>query len=274
LIALAVERDQSLLEAHEAQLEARTEQFRSSLLSSVSHDLRTPLATIAGAATGLLEPAGIQDETTREELLHSIAEESLRLSRLVDNLLDMTRLESGAVKLNLQWHVLEELVGSALGRLRRELKSHTVRTVIPHELPLIHVDGALFEQVLVNLLDNAVRYTPPGSAIEITSRAVALAQAAQAVEIRIADNGPGLPPGPEDKVFDKFFRGAPATPDARRGVGLGLSICRSIVQAHGGQISARNRSGGGAEFIVVLPCKHQSPQVRVEDTQLTASAVE
>jgi two-component system sensor histidine kinase KdpD len=121
--------------------------------------VRTPLAAIAGASTGLLESPG-QDEKTRNELLQSIAEESHRLSRLVDNLLDMTRLESGAVKLNLQWHVLEELVGSALGRLRRELQRHTVRTEIAHDLPLIHVDGLLLEQVLVNLLDNAVRYTP------------------------------------------------------------------------------------------------------------------
>jgi two-component system sensor histidine kinase KdpD len=263
LIALAIERDQSVLEAHEAQLEARTEQFRSSLLNSVSHDLRTPLAAIAGASTGLLESEGAQDEKMRKELLHSIAEESHRLSRLVDNLLDMTRLESGAVKLNLQWHVLEELVGSALGRLRRELQRHKVQTDISHELPLIHVDGLLLEQVLVNLLDNAVRYTPPGSTIEIAAR-----KSADAVEVRVADNGPGLPPGSEVKVFDKFFRAASAAPDARRGVGLGLSICRSIVQAHGGQISAYNRAGGGAEFVVLLPCKRESPQVRLDEAQV------
>jgi two-component system sensor histidine kinase KdpD len=259
LIALAIERDQSVLEAHEAQIQAQTEHLRSSLLSSVSHDLRTPLAAIAGAASSLLEGPPGQDASARRELLQTVVDESHRLARLVDNLLDMTRLESGDVRLNRQWHVLEEIVGSALGRLRRELDRHVVQVEIPGDLPLVHVDGVLIEQVLVNLLENAARYTPAGTQIEIDAR-----HEAGQVQIRVADNGPGIPPGSELRVFEKFYRGAAAA-DSRRGVGLGLAICQAIVQAHRGQITARNRPDGGAEFTIWLPCEKRAPTVVLDE---------
>jgi two-component system sensor histidine kinase KdpD len=260
LIALSLERDQSVLEAHEARLHVQTEQLRNSLLSSVSHDLRTPLAAIAGATSSLLEAPPDQTPEARRELLHTILDESRRLGRLVDNLLDMTRLTSGTVALNKQWHVLEEIVGSALGRLRRELEHHVVRVDIPGDIPLLSLDGVLMEQVFFNLLENAARYTPAGSAIEIAARA-----SEKRVEIRVADTGPGLPSGTESRVFEKFFRGSTVTDDGRRGAGLGLAICQAIIEAHGGRISARNRPAGGAEFIISLPCEETAPRVALDE---------
>ena len=268
LIALSIERDQSVLEAHEAQLQVQAEQLRSSLLSSVSHDLRTPLAAIAGASSSLLEGAPIADEKTRQDLLQSIVDESRRLARLVDNLLDMTRLESGIVALNKQWHVLEEIVGSARSRLRKELERHPVRVEIPADLPLLNVDGLWMEQMLVNLLENAARYTPAGTRVDIAANR----QGLHAV-IRVSDNGPGLPLGSENRVFDKFFRGSiTPTVDGRRGAGLGLAICKAIVQAHGGQISARNRAGGGAEFVITLPCEETAPRVVLDEVPANIKA--
>ena len=248
-----------MLEAHEAQLRVQAEQLRNSLLSSVSHDLRTPLAAIAGTAESLLGKAFKQDDPARRELLQSIVDESQRLSHLVDNLLDMTRLESGAVVVNRQWHVLEEIVGSARGRLRRELEHHPLRVDIPDDLPLLLLDGVLIEQAFCNILENAARYTPADSKIEIAARMIG-----KQVEIRIADNGPGLPAGSEIRVFEKFFRGALKTADGRRGVGLGLAICQAIATAHGGTITAANRAGGGAEFVLRLPCEQTAPRVLVE----------
>jgi two-component system sensor histidine kinase KdpD len=172
----------------------------------------------------------------------------------------MTRLTSGTVVLNKQWHVLEEIVGSALRRLHRELESHIVYVNIPSDIPLLLLDGVLMEQAFFNLLENAARYAPAGSQVEIRARVQD-----QHVEIRVADNGPGLPPGSESRVFEKFFRGSTARSDGRRGAGLGLAICQAIIAAHGGRISARNRPGGGAEFILALPCEEAAPRVAVEE---------
>jgi two-component system sensor histidine kinase KdpD len=265
LIALSLERDQSVLEAHEAQLRVQAEQLRNSLLSALSHDLRTPLAAIAGASSSLMEALAEAKRETQRELLQTIRDEAHRMSRLVDNLLDMTRLTSGTVALNKQWHVLEEIIGSARRRLREELDHHVVRVDIPDDFPLLFVDGALMEQAFLNLLENAARYTPPGSQIEITARAQD-----KGVEIRIADNGPGLPPGTESRVFEKFFRGPTPTGDSRRSVGLGLTICQAIVQAHGGQITASNRPGGGAEFLLTLPYEKTAPRVALDEVPVSA----
>ncbi|HEY2827558.1 MAG TPA: ATP-binding protein, partial [Pirellulales bacterium] len=193
-----------------------------------------------------------------QEMLKTLVNQSHQLVRLVENLLDMAKLESGSTVLNRQWHVLEELIGSALARVRQDLSSHKVIVQIPESFPLILVDGFLLEQAFLNLLENASRYTSAGTDIEISAKS-----SGNRVELHFADNGPGLPPGTEKKVFDKFFRATAATPDGRRGVGLGLAICQGIVQAHGGQIIAANRPTGGAEFVISLPCKQQSPQAAV-----------
>lgn len=260
LIALSLERDQSFLQASDAQLRMQTEEMRSSLLSSVSHDLRTPLAAIVAASSTLLRNGESNANDARRELLQTIADESRRLSRLVENLLDMTRLESGAAEPNRQWHVLEEIVGSAITRIRTELGRHTVRVQAPADLPLISVDGVLIEQVFVNLLENAARYTPPGSRIEIAARSER-----QRVVVRVADNGPGFPPGAEKHVLEKFYRAAPPAPDSRRGVGLGLAICQAIMLAHGGRIVARNRPEGGAEFELTIPVDQTPPAVPLDN---------
>jgi two-component system sensor histidine kinase KdpD len=261
LVALSIERDQSVLQAHEAQLQVQAEQLRNSLLSSVSHDLRTPLATIAGTASSLLDGATDGDR----EALQTVVDESQRLARLFENLLDMARLDSGSIVLNRQWHVLEEIVGVALRSVKEVLRKHEVRVAIPADFPLLDVDAFLFEQVLVNLLENAARYTPAGSEIEIAAAAYP-----KRAEIRVCDNGQGLPPGSEEQIFDKFFRGSTVSPDGRRGVGLGLAICRAIVEAHGGRISAANRPAGGAEFVIALPCHETPPRIEPE-TQAAAT---
>jgi two-component system sensor histidine kinase KdpD len=229
----------------------------------VSHDLRTPLSTIAGAASSLLERSGGKDK----ELLQTVVDESRRLSRLVDNLLRMAALDAGAITLNQQWHVLEEVVGVALSAVKREVSRHDVRVNIPADFPLLSLDGFLMEQVFVNLLENAARYTPPGSRIEIVA-SVTNAHA----HIVLADNGPGLPAGSEVRIFDRFFRGSAEPADGRRGVGLGLAICQTIVRAHGGEIKASNRHEGGAEFQIVLP-RDQPPPVVDAETQTASASV-
>lgn len=253
-LALALERDQLTVDAAEARIEAETERIRNSLLSSVSHDLKTPLAVIAGSSSSLLEAERL-DPGTRQELLETVHEEAGRLNRLLDNILQMSRLDAGAAQPNRQWHVLEELVGSALQRTTRELQQHPVETRLPGSLPLLFVDGLLLEQVFVNLLENAARHTPPGTRIEIGANLDG-----SAIRIMFADNGPGLPAGDEERIFEKFYRAVPAG-DGGRGSGLGLAICRAIVLAHGGRISAANRPGGGAMFTIQLPQHPGAPRM-------------
>jgi two-component system sensor histidine kinase KdpD len=243
--ALALERARLAEDAQAAQVRVETERLRNSLLSSVSHDLRTPLAAITGAASTLLQDGSRLDDATRRGLLDSVHEEAERLNRLVQNLLEMTRLESGAVTLRRELHPPEEVIGAALGRLGERLGSRRVTTRVPPDLPLVPMDDVLIEQVLLNLLDNAVKYTPAGTPIEIIATATD-----RNVTIEVADRGPGLPPGDEEKVFEKFYR---ADRVARGGAGLGLAICRGIVQAHGGRIWAQNLPGGGVAFLFTLP---------------------
>jgi two-component system sensor histidine kinase KdpD len=249
--ALAIERATLADEAQASQVRMETERLRNSLLSSVSHDLRTPLATITGAATTILESESRLDQRTQHELLESIRDEADRLNRLVHNLLEMTRLESGALELRRDWHPLEEVIGAALGQLAKSLGAGRVTVSIPPDLPLVSIDDVLIEQVFVNLLDNAIKYTPPDSAIRIIVTATD-----SSVIAEVADHGPGLPKGQETRVFDKFYR---AAPDGRRGAGLGLAICRGIVLAHGGRIWAHNLPEGGVAFLFTLPLTDPPP---------------
>ncbi len=255
-IALAIERATLADEAQQAQVQIETERTRSSLLSSVSHDLRTPLATITGASSSLLEDEAAFDATTRHELTQTIFDESNRLNRLVGNLLDMTRLESGAIMVRKEWQPLEEVIGVALGRLDQQLRDRPISIELPPDGALAPFDGLLIEQVLINLLENAIKYTPPASPIDIAGRS-----GDNMLTISVADRGPGLPPGDEEQIFDKFYRAE----SAQGGVGLGLSICRAIVAAHGGRIWATNRPGGGAIFTFTLPLEGKPPAIRTED---------
>jgi len=250
--ALAIERAQLAAAAEQAQVRAETERLRNSLLSSVSHDLRTPLASITGAASTLLENEARLDAATRRDLLEALHEEADRLNRLVQNLLEMTRLEAGALVPHTAWHSVEEVVGAALGRFGRSLAERPVTTRIPAELPLVPMDDVLIEQVLINLIDNAIKYTPAGTPIEVSAD-----DTGAAVVVEVADRGPGLRPGEERLIFEKFHRTDPAP--SVRGAGLGLAICQGIIQAHGGRIWAENRAGGGVALRFALPLKDTPP---------------
>ena len=254
--ALAIERARLSEESEQAQIQIETERMRNSLLSSVSHDLRTPLAAITGATSGLLQH---EDRLgSRERELAQIAyEEAERLNRLVGNLLEMTRLESGSVTAEKEWQPLEEVIGTTLLRLDKALQDHPLEANLPDDLPLVPIDGVLIEQVLVNLLENAVKYTPPGTPIELRAR-----QEGNMVVVEVADRGPGLPPGSEERIFDKFYRVKPAVAS---GAGLGLAISRAIIEVHGGRIWATNRSGGGAEFHFTLPLDGEPPQLDLNE---------
>ena len=256
--ALAIERARLAEDAERAQVRAETERLRNSLLSSVSHDLRTPLASITGAASTLLENEAGLDAGTRRDLLETLHEEADRLNRLVQNLLEMTRLESGALQVQTEWHSVEEVVGAALGRFGKALAQRPVTTRVPPELPLVPMDDVLIEQVLINLIDNALKYTPAESPIEVTAE-----DGGGAVLIEVADRGPGLRPGEERRIFEKFQR-AEAGPTVR-GAGLGLAICRGIVHAHGGRIWAENRPGGGVTVRFTLPVKEAPPILTERD---------
>jgi two-component system sensor histidine kinase KdpD len=255
-LALAMERTILAKESHNARLQMESERLRNTLLNSVSHDLRTPLTSIEGAAGSLLENPDAP-EASKLELIKTIYEEADRLNRLVRNLLDMTRLESGAVELNRQWHSIEELIGAALQRTDSLLAKRKVTTSIEPDLPLIRVDGVLLEQVLINLLENAARHTQEGSPIEIRAKL-----SGGFMRVEVADSGPGIPLGEENDIFEKFTRGKQAKPGT--GFGLGLTICRSILAAHEGRIWGRNRSEGGANFIFELPIESAQPEVPVE----------
>ncbi|MBI5959376.1 MAG: sensor histidine kinase KdpD, partial [Chloroflexi bacterium] len=255
-MALALERARLAEESERVRLQVETEQLRSSLLSSVSHDLRTPLVSITGAASSLLEDDGTLLPQARHDLAQLAFEEAERLNRLVSNLLDMTRLEAG-VRIEKEWQSLEEVIGIALNRLETRLQDHPLTTSLPPHLPLFPFDSLLMEQVLVNLLENAIKYTPSGTPIEISAHVEE-----GFVQVEVGDHGPGLLPGTEQLVFDKFYR---AQPDSVRGAGLGLAICQSIIKAHGGRIWAENRPRGGAIFRFTFPIGGEPPEVKTDD---------
>jgi two-component system sensor histidine kinase KdpD len=255
LIAIALERVHYVEVAQDALVRMESERLRNSLLAALSHDLRTPLTVLVGLAESLtLTKPPLS--AAQFESAEAIQDEARRMSTLVSNLLDMARIESGEVKLNLQWQPLEEVVGAALNATQSMLKQHLVEVHLPRDLPLVRIDALLIERVLVNLLENASKYTPPGSKIMLTAEVVA-----DQLSVSVSDNGPGLPLGREEAVFQKFTRGdrESATP----GVGLGLAICRAIVESHQGKIVAAHRPGGGARFTFTLPLG-QPPAAAVE----------
>jgi two-component system sensor histidine kinase KdpD len=249
--ALALER-LSLAEQREAaEVAVEAERLRATLLSSVSHDLRTPLASIEGAASALLDDTAPIPAAMTRELLTTVVEESQRMTRMVTNLLDMVRVESGAITARTAWVPLEEVVGVARLRLDAPLAEHPVEVHLPPGPLLVPIDEILMEQVVVNLLENAARYTPAGSPITITA-----SREGTSVVVTVADRGPGIPAGEEEAVFRKFYRltdRAPGPPGARAGTGLGLAICRGVVTAHGGRIWVERREGGGAAFKFTIP---------------------
>jgi two-component system sensor histidine kinase KdpD len=245
-LALALERVRLTEEATRAAVLARSDELKSALLSAVSHDLRTPLASIKASATSLLQPDIQWSADDRRDLLQAIDEETDRLTRLVGNLLDMTRIEAGVLKPQLEWNDPAEVVRHTVQRAQATVPDHTIVTHLPEQLPLLRFDYVEIGQVLFNLLENAGKYAPPRTTIDV--RAV---PAAGAVEFSVADRGPGIPSGEEERIFSKFYR-----LEQRRGpggAGIGLSICRGLVEAHGGAIWVTPRDGGGATFHFTLP---------------------
>jgi two-component system sensor histidine kinase KdpD len=244
-MAISIERIHYIDVAQKTTLQMESERLRNSLLSTISHDLRTPLASLVGLAdTVQLTTPPPTDE--QRELVLAMRNSAMRMTALVNNLLDMARLESGAVHLNRQWQPLEDVVGSAIAACAALLQGRPLKVRLAADLPLLHLDAVLIERVLVNLLENAGKYTPENTPIAIEGRAES-----EVVVVSVNDRGPGLPSGREDAIFEKFERGRKES--TTPGVGLGLAICRAIMQAHGGSIRGQTRQGGGASFVLTFP---------------------
>jgi len=244
--AQAIERVQLAEEARQMKLLQAAEKLQNALLNSISHDLRTPLVSITGALTSLDEQSGALDGENRESLIVTAREEAERLNRLVGNLLSMTRIESGAIKLHCEPGDIQDVIGTSLEQLGKRVADHEVRVNVPADFPLVPLDFTLIVQVVVNLLENAIKYSPKHSLIEVSARL-----AAEMARIEIADRGVGIPPEDLTRVFDKFYR--VQRPESVSGTGLGLSISKGIVEAHHGNIYARVREGGGTVITVELP---------------------
>ena len=254
-LAASVRRQAGL--AAEARLHVETERLRNSLLAAISHELRTPLAAIIGASSSLAEEDARFEPAARQALGQDILSASRRMHELMNKVLEMARLQSGKIELKAEWYPLEELIGSVLSHLKARLQTHPVTVSLPAEPPWIQVDGSLIEQVLSNLVENAVKYSPAGTPIRITAR-----RDHDTLEVEVADQGPGLPAGAEERVFEKFYQARPE--GAGGGVGLGLAICRTVIEAHGGGIRALNCAGGGASFIFSLPARGAPPAIEGE----------
>ena len=246
--ALAIERVNLVEDVDRARLAVETDRLRAALLTSISHDLRTPLASILGSATSLSSQGETLSASTRSDLIRNIQDESERLNRFIGNLLDMTRLESGPLRLNTGPVELSDVIGSALYRARKILANHRTQVTLQPDLPMLDVDEVLFEQVLFNLLDNAGKYAPAGSLVTVRAW-----RDDGRIGVQVLDEGPGIPDVDLEHVFDKFYRAGPA--DHRRaGTGLGLAICRGFVEAMNGTIVASNRTDrSGAVFTMKLP---------------------
>ncbi len=246
-IAQAMARIALSEQAQRAQFETEAERLRNALLSAVSHDLKTPLASILTAGTTLLGRLPAADDEERQ-LLETVVQETERMNSLVTNLLSVTRLESGNVRLNKTPEALEDLIYGVLSRFSTRLERRDVEVDIAAELPLVPLDAALLDQVLVNLIDNALRYTPPGSPLAIRA-----APGEAEVVLEICDRGPGIAADERERVFEKFYRGRRSRP-SDGGTGLGLTICRAVAHAHGGRIAIGAREGGGTRIELCLPC--------------------
>ena len=244
--ALALERTRLTRVAAEASALAESDALKSALLASLSHDLRTPLAVIKASSSSLLDSSVAWDADSRSEFLLAIDEETDRLARMVDNLLDLTRIEGGTLHPDKSWYDIAELMADVANRPAVRSPDHPLRVDIQPDLPLVCFDYVKIAQVLVNLIENAVKYTPPGTPIVVTARA-----ARDAVELAVTDSGPGIPANELDRIFDPFYR----SPRNARvpGTGIGLAIARGFVEAHGGRIRVESRPGGGASFRFTLP---------------------
>ena len=246
--ALTLENIRIRREKEEAAIRIRNEQFRSNLLRSISHDLRTPLTSISGNASNLLSNGPEFDEATRTRLYSDIYDDAVWLTNLVENLLSLSRVEDESIPMNYQVELLEDIVDEALLHTDRHRSEHRLLVDLPEKPVLLMADARLVAQVLINLVNNAIAYTPKGTEIRISAD-TGLHEAS----ITVADNGPGIPDGEKERVFEMFYSGSGNGPENRRSVGMGLSLCRAIVQAHGGEILLRDNIPSGAAFTFTLP---------------------
>jgi two-component system sensor histidine kinase KdpD len=251
-IALAIERDRLSERQQKAKLDMERERLRGNLLRAISHDLRTPLAGIMGATATILDNGEKIDPAVTRELLQNVYEDAGWLIHTVENILSITRIDEGKMEIKPTLEAVEEIVAEALSRAKKIAGRHQIEVAIPDELILLPMDGLLIEQVLVNLLDNAIKYTPEGSIITLQARRLD-----GGMVFEVTDNGPGIPAENLKQVFDRFFTATVDKRAGRRGTGLGLAICKSIIRAHGGEISAYNNPAGGATFRFWLPLKEQ-----------------
>ena len=239
------EQERRRREAAEAEILRRTDELRTALLHAVSHDLRTPLSSIIAGAESLLEEDVKWTDADRREFAQSIRNEALRLDRIVGNLLDLSRIEAGSLCPQKEWHDLAALVDDTLGRMRPVLAQHPVSVDVPEDLPPVELDYVQIDQVLSNLLENAARHTPAGTPISVLARL-----AKEEIRVEVSDGGPGISEEVLPRLFKPFSR---VEARGSHGVGLGLAICRGLVEAHGGRIWAENRRSGGARFVFTLP---------------------
>ena len=245
---LVLEKELLGQEKHRVEEQAQQEALRANLLRAISHDLRTPLTAISGNAGILMENASVLDAAKRRQLYTSIYDDSMWLANLVENLLSVSRIENGTIRLKMEPELLEEVFQEALTHLDRKAKEHTITVELPDDMLMAKMDARLIVQVVINIVNNAIKYTPPGSHVQVSAR-----KRGESVEVRIADDGPGISDEAKAKLFDMFYTANNARGDGRRGLGLGLSLCRSIVQAHGGSITVENNYPKGAIFSFTLP---------------------
>lgn len=254
-IALALEREILSDQSKHIMATVEAERLRSAILSSVSHDFRTPLASIIGEASQLMESRSIGGEAETRQSIGVILDQARRLNRYIANLIDMTRIESGAIKLDRQWNVIEDVVGSAIQSMEPAFDRNGLKLEIAPDIPALMMDSLLIEHVLINLMENAIRYSPPAGLIEIVA-----CEEGRSLRVEVLDHGPGIPAGDEKLVFEKFYHKGTGY-NRNGGVGLGLSICNAIIRLHNGLIWAENRRDGGAKFIFTLPLEKEEREL-------------
>ncbi len=246
--ALALESCQNAREKEEAAVLAQNEQLRANLLRTISHDLRSPLTSISGNAENLLHNGAVLSPQMQREMVRDIYDDAIWLNQLVENLLAITRIGEGSMKLNLTAQLVDEVITEALSHIQRRNTTHPIDAALPEELLLARMDAQLICQVLINLVDNAIKYTPVGTPVSLSAR-----REGSFAVITVADQGPGIPDDQKDRAFEMFYTGNAAVADCRRSLGLGLSLCRSIVQAHGGEIMLTDNQPSGCVFSMTIP---------------------
>jgi two-component system, OmpR family, sensor histidine kinase KdpD len=252
-LGLAIERSRLRQDANQAEILRRTDELRRALLNAVSHDLRTPLASIMASAGSLQQEDVVWTQEERQDFAQAIVDQAQRLNRIVGNLLDLSRIEGGSLRPDKGWYDVGALVDEVLGRLRPQTAHHSIVTHIPDDLPAVSLDYVEIDQVLSNLIENATRYAPAGTEIQ-----VGVQRANGEVRVAVEDHGPGVPPSAMQHLFDPFYRVASGTPRPA-GLGLGLAVAKGLVEAHGGRVWVENRAGGGARFTFSLPLSREDP---------------